>query len=72
MNRKNMGGELGIEYQLTQTIKLTGTAAYGQYTFDNDPNVKLSVDNIRSVVDFGKSSMKDFKQAGMPQQAYAF
>jgi len=70
MNRKNMGGELGIEYQLTQTIKVTGTAAYGQYTFDNNPNVKLSVDNIRSVIDFGSSSMKDYKQPGMPQQAY--
>lgn len=72
MNKKNMGGELGIEYQLTQTIKLTGTAAYGQYTFDNNPNVKLSVDNIRSVIDFGSSTMKDYKQPGMPQQAYAF
>lgn len=72
MNRKNMGGELGIEYQLTQTIKLTGTAAYGQYTFDNNPNVKLSLDNLRSVVDFGNSTMKDYKQPGMPQQAYGF
>lgn len=72
MNRKNMGGELGIEYQLTPTIKLTGTAAYGQYTYDNNPNVKLSVDNLRTVVDFGGSTMKDYKQAGMPQQAYAF
>jgi len=72
MNRKNMGGELGIEYQLTQTIKITGTAAYGQYTFDNNPNVKLSLDNLRSVVDFGSSTMKDYKQPGMPQQAYGF
>lgn len=70
MNRKNMGGELGIEYQLTQTIKVTGTAAYGQYTYDNNPNVKLNIDNIRSVIDFGESTMKDYKQAGMPQQAY--
>ncbi|RRJ89801.1 carboxypeptidase-like regulatory domain-containing protein [Flavobacterium macacae] len=70
MNRKNMGGELGLEYQLTQTIKLTGTAAYGQYTFDNNPNVKLSVDNIRQIINFGGSTMKDYKQPGMPQQAY--
>ena len=70
MNRKNMGGELGIEYQLTQTIKVTGSAAYGQYTYDNNPNVKLSLDNIRTVLDFGSSSMKDYKQPGMPQQAY--
>lgn len=70
--KKNIGGELGIEYQLTSTIKATASAAYGQYTFDSDPNVKLSVDTNRSIIDFGRSTMKDYKQAGMPQQAYAF
>jgi hypothetical protein len=72
LNKKNMGGELGIEYQLTPTIKVTGVAAYGQYTFDNNPNVKLNVDNLRQVIDFGTAYMKDYKQPGMPQQAYSF
>lgn len=71
LNKKNLGGELGVEYQLTKTIKLTGVAAYGQYTFDNNPNVKLSVDNIRQVVDFGRSTLKNYKQPGMPQQAFS-
>ncbi len=72
MNKKNMGAELGIEYQLTQTIKLTGSAAYGQYTFDNNPNVKLNVDNVRQIINFGESTMKNYYQPGMPQQAYGF
>lgn len=71
LNKKNMGGELGVEYQLTKTIKVTGSAAYGQYTYDNNPNVKLSVDNIRQIVDFGRSTLKNYKQPGMPQEAYA-
>ena len=72
INKKNMGGELGIEYQLTPTIKVTGVAAYGQYTFDNNPTVKLNVDNLREVLDYGTAYMKDYKQPGMPQQAYSF
>ncbi|WP_026703906.1 carboxypeptidase-like regulatory domain-containing protein [Flavobacterium soli] len=71
INRKNIGGELGLEYQLTSTLKVTGAAAYGQYTFDNNPNVKLSVDNVQRVIDYGEASMKDYKQAGTPQQAYS-
>ncbi|NDJ00025.1 TonB-dependent receptor [Flavobacterium sp. LaA7.5] len=72
LDRVNMGGELGIEYKLTSTITATAVAAYGQYTYDSNPNVKLNVDNIRSTVDFGRATMKDYKQPGMPQQAYSF
>src|SRR5690606_30604393 len=49
----------------------TATAAYGQYTYDSDPNVKLSVDTNRSILNYGSASMKDYKQPGMPQQAYS-
>ena len=71
LTKQNMGGEFGIEYQFTSTIKGTATAAYGQYTYASNPNVKLNVDTNRSVVDYGSATMKDYKQPGMPQQAYA-
>ena len=70
--KKNMGGELGLEYQITSTIKASAVAAYGQYTYDSNPNVRLNVDNIRQSIDFGRSTIKDYKQSGMPQQAYSF
>ena len=70
LDKINMGAELGLEYSVTSTIKATATAAYGQYTYDSNPNVKLSVDTNRSVIDYGRSTMKDYKQPGMPQQAY--
>ncbi|WP_294821510.1 TonB-dependent receptor [uncultured Flavobacterium sp.] len=70
--KKNMGGELGVEYQLTSTIKATAVAAYGQYTYDSDPNVVLNSDNFRTAANFGRASLKDYKQPGMPQQAYSF
>ncbi|WP_159799196.1 carboxypeptidase-like regulatory domain-containing protein [Flavobacterium sp. MK4S-17] len=72
LTKQNMGGEFGIEYQITSTLKATAVAAYGQYTYDSNPNVKLNIDNIRRTVDFGESYLKDYKQPGMPQQAYSF
>ena len=76
LNKRNVGGELGMEYQLTSTIKLTGSASYGEYTYSNNPDVALSVDarqgaGLNPIVDFGTSKMKNYKQGGMPQQAYS-
>ncbi len=77
LNKKNIGAELSLEYQLTPTIKTTFAAAVGQYTFDNNPKVTLTNDaaatpeNNAPVFDFGKASLKNYKQAGMPQQAYS-
>ena len=72
INKRNMGGEFGLEYNVTSTIKATAVAAYGQYIYSSDANVKLNVDNYRSIIDFGRATMKDYHQPGMPQQAYSF
>ena len=71
IDKLNFGGEFGLEYQATSTIKFTATAGAGQYTFDNNPNVKLNVDNAQKIIDFGESSLKNYKQAGSPQKAYS-
>nr|WP_297309006.1 TonB-dependent receptor [uncultured Flavobacterium sp.] len=71
INKQNMGVELGIEYQLTPTIKATAAATYGQYIYNGNQNVTLNIDNTRATVDFGEATMKNYKQAGMPNQAYS-
>lgn len=71
LDKKNMGLEFGLEYQLTQTIKATGVAAFGQYTYDSNPNVALNVDNVRRTVNYGAATLKDYRQPGTPQQAYS-
>lgn len=77
INKRNMGLELGLEYNLTSTIKVTGTAAYGEYIFDNNPNLKVNDDaqasttNSNPVTDFGKTYLKNYKVSGAPQQAYS-
>ncbi len=72
INKKNRGIEAGLEYQVTSTIKVTGVAAYGEYTLTNNPNVSLSNDTEASVKDYGKANLTGYRQAGMPQQAYSF
>lgn len=77
INKKNFGAELGIEYSLTSTIKLNAAAAWGQYTYDSNPNVSINNDaksdtDTNPVVDFGKAYLKDYKLPGTPQQAASF
>lgn len=77
--KNNIGAELGLEYQVTSTIKATAAASYGQYTYGNNPNVYLNLDNLTAddptidiSQDFGTVYLKDYHQPGMPQQAYSF
>jgi CarboxypepD_reg-like domain len=72
INKKNRGVEVGLEYQVTSTIKLTGVAAYGEYLYTNTPDVKVSSDAIASIISYGATNIRGFKQSGMPQQAYSF
>jgi hypothetical protein len=71
LDRKNMGIEVGLEYQITSTLKATGVAAIGQYTIDSNPNVQLNADFVRRTINYGTATMKNYKMAGMPQQAYS-
>lgn len=78
LNKKHMGVELGLEYNLTSTIKLTAAGTFGQYTYNNNPNVKLNVDaeaslsNTNPARDLGFSYIKDYKLPGTPQTAASF
>ncbi|OXA84072.1 carboxypeptidase-like regulatory domain-containing protein [Flavobacterium hercynium] len=77
LDKKNAGLELSFEYQLTSTLKATFAAAYGNYNYSSDPNVSITNDanaargDAKSTFDFGKSYLRNYKQPGMPQQAYS-
>jgi hypothetical protein len=72
INKKNRGIETGLEYQITSTIKLTGVAAYGEYTITNNPDVSIANDTSGDLTSYGKANLAGYKQSGMPQQAYSF
>ncbi len=75
LDKKNIGVELGIEYPITATLKATATAAYGEFTYDSNPNISYNIDSQASVTNqnpvasFGKANLKNYKQSGTPQQA---
>jgi hypothetical protein len=78
LNKRNMGLEFGLEYPLTSSLKITTALAYGEYIFDNNPNIKVSVDalatatNTNPTNDYGVAKLKNYKQSGMPQAAASF
>jgi len=75
IEKRNFGAEIGLEYQITSTIKATAAASYGQYLYGNNPNLKINDDaqatltNTQPVVDFGKAYLKNYRLPGMPQKA---
>lgn len=71
IDRKYFGGELGIEYQITSTIKLKGVASVGQHTYDNNPNLYLSSEDFASTQSLGQANMKNYKLANGPQNAFS-
>ena len=77
LDKQNLGAELSLQYQLTTTIMVNFSGAYGQYIYTSNPNVAITndaqatIEKLIPVFDFGKASLKNYHQAGMPQQAYA-
>ncbi|MCC9042232.1 TonB-dependent receptor [Myroides sp. M-43] len=69
VNKRNMGVEIGAEYQLTQTLKATAAATIGQSIYTNNPTLRLNSDNVAKTFDYGTSYMKDYRVANGPQTA---
>ena len=75
INKRNIGIEFGAEYPITSTLKVTAAATYGEYIYNNNPNVSLNIDalatatNTEPVINYGETKLKNYKQSGVPQQA---
>ena len=78
IDKKHLGVELGLEAQVTPTIKLKGAASIGQYTYANNPNLYLTSDvanefgfnNDFRTIDY-VSNLKNYRLASGPQNAYS-
>jgi len=77
LNRKNIGAEFSFEYQISSIFKTTFSAAYGRFVYDSNPHVSINNDalatteNTNPSYDFGTALLKNYRQPGMPQQAYS-
>lgn len=72
VEKRHVGVELGIEAQVTPTIKLKAAASIGQYTYQNNPNLYLTSDDFEGELSFGDgtTSLKNYHVAGGPERAY--
>jgi len=72
IEKRHIGAELGIEAQVTPTIKLKGAAAFGQNTYNNNPNLYITSDDFDGALTFGDGTakLKDYHIAGGPERAY--
>lgn len=74
IDTRNIGLELGIEAQVTTTIKLTGVVALGQNTYTNNPDLYITSDDLDGAVTFGDGTtkLKGYHVAGGPERALQF
>ena len=80
LDKRHVGVELGLEYQLSSAVQLTAAAAVGRFVYANNPSVAINFDtadaaenliNTSGQVDLGKATIKNYKLAQGPQKAVA-
>ncbi len=80
LDKLHKGIELGLEYQLSPTVKITGVGALGTYVFASDPNVTINFDtagakenliNMEGNASLGVAKIKNYRLAQGPQKAIA-
>ncbi|MFK8060404.1 MAG: carboxypeptidase-like regulatory domain-containing protein [Polaribacter sp.] len=78
IEKRHMGIELGLEAQVTPSIKLKGAVSIGQFTYANNPDLYLTSDvanNGGFDADFRSkdyvSLLENYKIAAGPQNAYS-
>ena len=71
IEKKQLGAELGIEAQVTPTLKIKAAVSIGQYIYDNNPNLYLTSDDFEGQLRFGngKTNLEDYHIAGGPERA---
>ena len=81
LDKLHLGTELGLEYELSSSVKLSAVAAVGKYLYASDPNVTINFDtagaeedliNLEGDIDLGVAKIKDYKLSQGPQKAFAF
>lgn len=70
IEKRHFGFEFGAEAKLSPSLTATGAVAMGQHTYNNNPSLYFSSDEI-DVETIEKANLKNYKLASGPQNAYA-
>lgn len=72
-NQTMTGLELGLQYNVTPTVQLTGVVAHGQYLWTNRPLATVTADNQSQLIASDKTVyLKNYHIGGMPETAASF
>ncbi|WP_420603768.1 carboxypeptidase regulatory-like domain-containing protein [Flagellimonas sp.] len=80
LDKLHKGIELGLEYEVSSSVKLSAAGNLGQYVYASDPSVAINFDtagneeellNVEGNLDLGIASLKELKLAQGPQTAFA-
>lgn len=72
LEKTNWGIECSTTYKISNTINTYAAINWGQYIYSNNPLLILTIDNLQSQQNLGNAYLKNYKQGGMPQQAYSW
>ncbi len=70
IDTRRQGVELGLNYELTNTLQLNLAASYGKHWYTDNAQLKLSADSFEQNLDLGEVRLKNYRLANGPQQAY--
>ncbi len=72
VDKKHLGVELSSQYKVTSTINILAGGSFGQFTYDNNPNLYLQSESFTDLdSDFGTAYLKDYRVSGTPQRGYS-
>jgi len=72
VSKRNIGAELSFEYQVVPAVKLIAVGSFGQFTYNNNPQLYLQSESfVDENSDFGTAYLKDYRISGTPQEAYS-
>ncbi|MCK8523678.1 carboxypeptidase-like regulatory domain-containing protein [Aquimarina sp. D1M17] len=74
IDKLHFGGELGISYRITPSLKLKSAVAVGNFRYQNNPELALTstsdvFSDVQGVKLLGKSFLKNYYISGGPQNA---
>lgn len=69
IGRSHSGVELGVEAQVTSTLKFKAAGSAGKYIYDRNPDLYLASDDFKGNIKMGTAAVKGYRIPGGPQQA---
>lgn len=68
---RSLGSELGIQFTITDGLRLKGVAAVGAAHFTANPELYLTSDDLDEPLFYGRASLRGYRIPNGPQEAFS-